>query len=97
MSKTIGVADVKKNFSAVINEVSLKGEHFIIEKKGKPMVAMVSIKELEHFEDAQKKGEKKGLLSAIGAWEDFDNLEQVISDIYRKRSKAKDRTIEEFV
>ncbi|PIP06076.1 MAG: hypothetical protein COX52_08575, partial [Syntrophobacterales bacterium CG23_combo_of_CG06-09_8_20_14_all_48_27] len=46
MPKKIGVAEVKKQFSAVIGEVSLKGEHFIIEKKGKPMVAMVSVKEL---------------------------------------------------
>lgn len=53
MSKKIGVAEVKKQFSVVISEVSLKGEHFIIEKKGKPMAAMVSVKELEMIEGSK--------------------------------------------
>ncbi len=47
MSRNIGVAEVKKSFSAVISEVSLKGEYFVIEKKGKPMAALVSVNDLQ--------------------------------------------------
>ena len=55
MAKNIGVAEVKKSFSVVISEVSLKGEHFVIEKKGKPMAALVSVEELQRIEGARKK------------------------------------------
>jgi len=30
MTKKLGVAEIKKQFSTLISEVSLKGEHFII-------------------------------------------------------------------
>ena len=91
MSKKIGVAEVKEHFSAVISEVSLKGEHFVIEKKGKPMAAMVSVKELDMIEVSKRREKRKGLLAAIGAWEDFDDLEKLVTTIYEGRRKAKDR------
>ena len=95
MTKSIGVAEIKRQFSQVVSEVSLKGKHFIIEKKGKPMVALVNIKELELIESHEKEeNEKRGLLATIGAWEDFDGFETVIKDIYKKRKKIKDRKIE---
>jgi antitoxin (DNA-binding transcriptional repressor) of toxin-antitoxin stability system len=92
MSKNIGVAEVKKSFSAVISEVSLKGEHFVIEKKGKPMAALVSVQELQRIEGSKEKEKKKGLLAAIGAWEDFKDLESTVSAIYERRKKSKDRS-----
>jgi antitoxin (DNA-binding transcriptional repressor) of toxin-antitoxin stability system len=92
MSKNIGVAEVKKSFSAVISEVSLKGEHFVIEKKGKPMAALVSVQELQRIEVSKEKEKKKGLLAAIGAWEDFEDLESMVSAIYERRKKSKDRS-----
>jgi len=92
MSKNIGVAEIKKSFSAVISEVSLKGEHFVIEKKGKPMAALVSVQELQRIEDSKEKEKKKGLLAAIGAWEDFEDLESTVSAIYERRKKSKDRS-----
>jgi prevent-host-death family protein len=96
MSKNIGVAEVKKRFSEVINEVSLKGEHFVIEKKGRPMAAMVSVKELEMIE-SKKGGKKKGLLGALSAWEDFENLENTVKALYKERGKSKDRDVGELV
>jgi len=100
MPKKIGVAEVKKQFSTVISEVSLKGEHFIIEKKGKPMAAMVSVKELGMIEGSKMKEKmkekRKGLLAAISAWEDFDDLEKMVMSIYEGRRKAKERGVGRF-
>jgi len=97
MTKKIGVAEVKKQFSLLISEVSLRGEHFIIERKGKPMAAVVSVKDLDIIEDPKIRERKKGLLAAIGAWEDFDDLEKVIMKIYKGRGKAKERGVGGFV
>ena len=93
MPKRIGVAEVKRDFSAVISEVSLKGGHFIIEKKGKPMAAIVGLEDLEIIEAPKREAKKKGLLAAIGAWEEFDDLDQLVVRIYERRGKAKERGI----
>ncbi len=95
MTKKIGVAEVKKQFSTLISEVSLKGEHFIIERKGRPMAAVVSVKDLDRIVEP-KKQRKKGLLAAIGAWEEFDDLEKMVLEIYKGRGKAKERDIGRF-
>lgn len=92
MSKNMGVAEVKRSFSAVISEVLLKGEHFVIEKNGKPMAALVGIQELQRIEGSKEREKKKGLLAAIEAWEDFKDLERTVSAIYEKRKKSKDRS-----
>ncbi len=33
-----------------------------------------------------------GLLAAIGAWEDFEDLDSMVSAIYERRKKSKDRS-----
>ena len=90
MPKKIGVAEVKRDFSGVISEVSLKGEHFIIERKGKPMAAIVGVKDLDMLEGLKIERKKRGLLAAIGAWEDMDDLEKLVVEIYGRRGKAKE-------
>jgi prevent-host-death family protein len=94
MAENMGVAEIKKNFSEVMSRISQSGEQFIIKKKGKPMAAMVGIKDLELIDTFAKKGKKKGLLAAIGAWEDFEGLDNVIKDIYKKRKRSKDRRVD---
>jgi antitoxin (DNA-binding transcriptional repressor) of toxin-antitoxin stability system len=93
MTRNIGVAEVKKCFSAVISEVSLKGGHFIIEKKGRPMAALVSVNDLQLIQSSKESGKRRGLLAAIGAWEDFEDLEGMVFSLYKRRKKAKDRGI----
>ena len=36
---------------------------------------------------------RKGLLAAISAWEDFDDLEKMVMTIYEGRGKAKERGV----
>lgn len=93
MSRTIGVAEIKRHFSEVVNDVNREGEHFIIERKGKPMAAMVSIKEFELIEKQKTHEVKKGLLAALGAWEDFEGLDKIVKHIYKKRGKARERKL----
>lgn len=93
----MGVAEVKKHFSVVISRVSLNKEQFVIEKKGKPMAAVVSMEDLEIIKGLRKAEQRRGLLAAIGAWEDFDNLDRIITHIYDGRIESKDREIESLV
>ncbi len=96
MSKVIGVAEVKEHLSEVIEEVSHGVEQFIIARKGRPMAAIVSLKDLESLESiekGEKPAEKKGLLAAVGAWDDFEGIEEVIEHIYEKRRRPINRKV----
>ncbi len=90
-TKKIGVAEAKRNFSELMDEVSKEGRHFIIERNGKPVAAMVGVKDLELIEKQRRQAGGNGLLAALGAWDDFEGLDEMIKDIYRKRKKAPDR------
>lgn len=59
------------------------------------MAAVVSVKDLDRIgEPKEQRG--KGLLAAIGAWEEFDDLEKMVVKIYKGRGKAKERGIGRF-
>jgi hypothetical protein len=73
--------------------VALQGERFIIERNGKAMAALINLNELEKIENLRMDDEKKGLLAAVGAWEDYPRLEQLVADLYVLREKAKERRV----
>lgn len=93
MTKKVSVADAKRDFSELMSRVALQGERFIIERKGKAMAALVNVEELEKIETLPERNGKKGLLAAVGAWEDYPRLNQFVANLYSAREKSKDRRI----
>lgn len=91
MENVMSVADAKKHLSELMSRVAYNKERFLIERRGKPMAALVSAEDLARLE--QEPASPKGLLAAVGAWADFDDLDQVIEDIYRHREQAQDRPV----
>ena len=47
MQKKISAMEARKNFGQVLNEASLRGDDFIVERAGKAMVAIVSMEKYE--------------------------------------------------
>ena len=47
MAKRVSAAQAKAQLSALSAEVAYGGEHVVIERRGKPLVALVSIADLE--------------------------------------------------
>jgi prevent-host-death family protein len=93
MAKKVSVVDAKRDFSELMSRTALQEERFIIERKGKAMAALVSVKDLERLETLTGEKGKKGLLAAIGAWEEHPQIEALVSDLYAAREKAKDRPV----
>ncbi len=60
MLKKISAMKARQNLGQIMNEVSLKGDDYIIERAGKPLVAVVS---LEKFQTLQK--DKDEAMSAL--------------------------------
>ena len=92
MANIKSVADAKKNLSELMSRTAYNNERFLIQRRGKPMAALVSVEDLARLE--KDTAAPKGLLAAVGAWGDFDDLEEIIEDIYRQREQAQDRPVD---
>ena len=93
MAKKVSVAEAKRDFSELMSRVALKGERFIIERRGKAVAALVNVGDLETLQEARRREESKGLLAAVAAWEDYPQIEELVVELYLAREKAKDRGV----
>lgn len=59
------------------------------------MAALVGLDDLRQIEAAGASAptSNQGLLAAIGAWSDYDDLDRVVEDIYSARKRAEDRPL----
>ena len=92
MANIRSVADAKKNLSELMSRAAYNNERFLIQRRGKPMAALVSVEDLAKLESEPTA--PKGLLGAVGALADFDGLDSMIEEIYRQREQAQDRPVE---
>jgi prevent-host-death family protein len=88
--KTLSVAEAKSHFSEYISRVAYTGEKYVIAKRGKPVVALVPVGDLEIIGD---KDEARGLCNIIGQWEDFEEIEKDIGKAYDMRKKDRGRDV----
>lgn len=91
MTSVFGVGDAKKHFSELMSRAAYKGERFLIERRGRPMAALVPAKDLDRLEE--QPAQPTGLLAAVGAWAEYDDLDGFTSDVYRQRRSARDRPV----
>lgn len=92
MADVMNVAEAKKRLSELMSRAAYKNERFLIERRGKPMAALVSPEDLARLQT--EPAVSRGLLAAAGALADFDELGQMIESIYRQRGHARDRAVE---
>ena len=92
MAKIRSVADAKKNLSELMSRAAYNNERFLIQRRGKPMAALVSVEDLAQLE--KEPASPKGLMAAVGALADFEGLDAMIEEIYRQREQAQDRPVD---
>jgi prevent-host-death family protein len=56
MTSKISTAEVRLRIGDLLNRVALRGDEFVIERKGKPMAALVPVERLEQLRRAARKG-----------------------------------------
>jgi len=91
MTSVLGVGEAKKRLSELMSRVVYRGERFLIRRRGRPMAALVSADDLARLE--QEPAAPRGLLAAVGAWADFEELDEVVREIYEQRERARDRAV----
>ena len=97
MTKRVSAALAKAQFSALSAEVAFGGQPVVIERRGKPLVALVSMADLERLEqDRTTSGEPQGALALVGAWREIpdEEIDAFIQEIYASREQEAARTVE---
>jgi prevent-host-death family protein len=81
----LGVAETKSRFSELIDRVR-HGERFLVARRGTPVLALVPP------DQAAPPGTRpRGLAAIAGALAEWDELPQVVEEIYASRRHAHDR------
>lgn len=92
MKKVMSVAEVKKHFSEVLESIVYLGDKYVIQKRGKPVAAMISIEELSTLEK-HSASSLQGLAAAAGAWSDYEDMDAIMKHIHEARITALDREV----
>jgi prevent-host-death family protein len=93
--KTVTVAEFKRRFSEFVGDVRYQGERIIVVRRHTPVAALVGLDDLERLSADQPRDQRprRGLLAAVGAWADYDDLDHLIDEIYASRDAAVDRPV----
>lgn len=83
----IGTGEAKRRFSELVDRVG-EGERFLVSRRGRPAVALVPPTP-DLFERPEPT--PRGLVAIAGALADWDDLDDVVADIYASRERSSDR------
>ena len=49
LEETIGIAKAREGFSELVNQVAFGGKRYVVERRGKPMVALIGVQEYHQW------------------------------------------------
>jgi len=71
-----------------MSDVEHGGQQVLIEKRGRPVAALVSVEDLSRLSPTPRRADRQaGALALVGAWAELEDqrLEALVDDIYRLR------------
>jgi prevent-host-death family protein len=93
MTQTLGAAEAKTHLAALLSGVFYRGERYVIERRGKPVAALVPIQDV--MEPSPGGAPFIGFLSLVGGWADVEDAEidALLSDIHEARAADRGRAV----
>ncbi len=87
--ESVGTAEAKRRFSELVDRVG-EGERFVVSRHGRPVVALVPPEPslLDRASPAPS-----GLAAIAGALAEWDELDDIVADIYTARRTSEDRPV----
>jgi prevent-host-death family protein len=85
LPNVLGVAETKARFSELIERVR-HGERFLVERRGQPVLALVPPDQA-----VPPGGRPTGLAAIAGAVGEWEDLPEIVDEIYASRRRARDR------
>ena len=90
----VNLAKAKSSFSEYASRAAYADEHIIITKRGKPFVALISVKDLEFLEKIKTGPPEAGLLGAVGMTTELEELAEKTMEGYQRRTDDFGREVE---
>ena len=95
--KRMQLSEAKAQFSAIVDDVAHGAEAYIIERRGRPVAAVVSVEELERLRAGYAPTDgPRGLLGFVGAWGDImtnEEVDEFVKDVYEARARDMGRPV----
>ena len=92
MYKKISAVKARQNLGQVMNEVALRGDEYVVERAGKPLVAIIPMEKYESMrQELDEVIESLSSMSAHITEKDSDLVEKLAHEAVRsyRKSKAK--------
>lgn len=91
MTDMLGVAETKQRFAELVERV-LRGERFVVTRRGRPVAALVPAGDAALRDVAPP----VGLAAFAGALSEWDDLERVMAEVVAARQRAGQRPAPEL-
>jgi prevent-host-death family protein len=96
-AKRISTAEAKAKLSELLARVSLTDERYVIERRGKPVAALVSVEDFERLESPVA-DEPQGIWGLVGLWGDLvtqEEIDEFLEVVYEERQRdIEDRPVD---
>lgn len=103
MVKKVRVTEAKAQLSALMARAGYAGERYLIERRGKPLAALVGVEDLERLEaergSTSSHSRPRGALALVGAWGEFvedEEIDAMVEEIYAGRERDTGRAVEDL-
>ena len=93
MTQQMGVAELKRRFSEVLNRVELRGDRIVVRRRGRA-VAMLGPATTNNDLEVSSTKPRRGLAAAAGAWEEHPDVDGFLVEIRAARDASTDRSVE---
>jgi len=87
MKETVTTIEVRQKLGDLLNRVDLRHDEFIIERKGKPLAALVPVEKLEQMDRAAR----LHLLEVLERQKGISSLSQAEADLLAEEAKHRQR------
>lgn len=100
MAERIGANEAKAHFSELLARAGFSGERFLVERRGKPLAALVGADDLKRLEgeDGTEAGSRpRGALALAGAWGDLvddEEIDAMLEGVYAAREEDFGRRVD---
>lgn len=98
MAEKIRATEAKAHLSALMARAGYGGERFVIERRGKPLAALVGVGDLERLEGEREDASSRpmGALALIGVLGEADerDLDTVLKEVYAARDRDIGRPVD---
>lgn len=84
MTKTVGVAEAKNQFSDLLDRVARHGERVIVARRGKPVGALVSAADLERLEKLEDRKRLRRVRALEKSTKRYIPLEEFVREYEKK-------------